>query len=708
MLFTILLAMLPAFSGAVVVAVFAPQSFSVSIPLVYALLVFAPALLELCGIVILVHSWVRRPGLAHALTMFIAFSLVLNEELSLVVYPPGQLGLPAPVGLSELVGWAPWLSMIGAMLAIKVCIFAFACALALLGLPRLSGVRSTGPIFEGWTRLRGTAGVCLATTIASLVCMTLVFERQLVESGQYVPQAARLAEDAAWEEQWLPRASRFSVEGGHAHAIVNPHERTVRSTWSLRGVRASSGLLHAELPDGVELAQARVNGASADIESSLGHAAVSLGACAQMGCDVELKVTAIWHGWPVGEEVPWIDPSGAWIRAQDILPRLGLDPDRRIRAPTERSAHGLPLDRPAVAPQAAVAELGVAPAASWTFTIEGPPGWSLSTQGASDGPLDFAAAWRPSSPESTEHDGVVAWHGSSHDDTAVEVLEDVAEMRSCLTALAGLEQPVHTVLQAPRGGTPALAAGVLWLPEDHGWDVASEGYGRTNRLFVIGRTMISTELVTRGRLRREPGSRWVVDGASGAFALRCVRKLRGEDGWQELLARRADDIVQALGAIVAPVDGLAADGDAAWVEMYAPAAALAWMHQLGFDTATRTLDEMLLSVHGGASVQEALAVTLGQPSAAEILGPPQASDLAVGPRELGTVEGKRWRWDEGGWVLVGPSTHVVVRRADETQVFPTPLSIDGDHAVVLDDWASFERSIQDNVWRASQSGPEPR
>ncbi|MEM7154352.1 MAG: ABC transporter permease [Myxococcota bacterium] len=690
------LAMIPVVSGCIATALFASDSVSLTLPLTYGLLSFAPALLELSGVTILVHAWIRRPGLAHALTMVAAFIMVLNQELSLVVYPPGKLGVPAPVGFSELVGWGPWLPMLTTMAALKVSIFALAVALALLGWPRRTVVAGLERLRLAWSRLRGPAGAAIGAATLSVTALLFVLQQQFIDSGRYVEHAHELDEDAAWETRWLPHASRFWLDGGHLSVSLDPERGTVRSVWRIDGVRAEPGSLHMELPEGVEIERATVDGAEAQPDTSLGHAALPLGACADAGCTVELQIVATWRGWPADETAPWVHATGAWVRAQDVLPRLGVDPDRRLRAPRDRTAHQLPARAPFIEPQAAVSPIGAAPAGTWTLAFETPPGWTTHSSGERDGALDFAIAWRTEPPEHTTDGGVEIWHGRSHGATASEFLEDLDQMQRCLAEIAGLGNPVHTVLQAPRGHDPALAGGLLWLPEDRGWDVGAEGYGRSNRRFVIAQTIAGAALVDEARLRRQLGSRWVVHGVSGALALRCVRRAEGEEAWQSLMARRADDITNALGALVAPVEGLAADGDAEWVEQYAPAAVMAWTHQVGFDVAARDLNAFVSAVADGATVHDAFERISSIEPALTLLGPPLASDLSVEPESK--VVGQRWRWANGGWTVEGPSSRFIVRRSGTLEKVSSGSTLDREAAVVLDDWPSFERSIDDNVW----------
>ena len=703
---TVGLCLIPVTSAMVMTLAASPGGISVMTPLAMFMLAFAPAMLEVCGATILVHAIVRRAGVAHTLTMLLAFIAVLNHELSLVSYPPAQLAIPAPTSLSALVGWEPWLPLLFAFGVLKLGVFVLAVGLAWVAWPRQLVEHWTDRLPTAARRLRGGAGVTIAVGLGMVVGSAWLLEGRLVESGRYVAVEQDQKDRAAWEQHWVARGSAFSVAGGEVELDVVPRERTATARWTIHGVRSSGEALHAELPPGVELESALVQGQPADVEAVHDHVAVDLGPCAQQadGCAVVLDVRATLRGWPAEEQTPWVDATQVWLHAHDVLPRLGLDPDRALQTPSVRAEQGLPPSPAVPAAAASVAAVGVAPAATWTFSVKTPTGWTIATADRINGPLDFAVAWRPQTPPTTTVDGRQAWHGPEHGQAAEQVLDDIATVRACIEAKTGWSLPtLDAVVQAPRDGTPSVAGDILWLPEDGSWDVTGEGFGGWNRRFVIGRTIARHYIAAAAALRHQPGSRWLTEGVPGWLALECLRTEDGQSAWQALLASEADGVVQALGALPAPVRGLAEDGDAEWVAAYAPAATYAWASATGFEAARQRVFTVIEEVARGTTVADALVAQLGSTPAAELLGVPLASDVTVAETASGhqvAVDGQRWRWGAGGWQSEGSVSRAVHTSLDgEPASVSTPGALTADDGLfVLDAWPSFERSVEDNAW----------
>lgn len=703
-LLTVGLCLIPTASAMVMTLMAAPGGMSITTPLAVFVLMFAPAMLEMCGATILVHAVVRRAGVAHALTMLLAFVAVLNQELSLVSYPPAKLAIPAPISLSALVGWEPWIPMVFAFGVLKLGVFVLAVGLAWLAWPRQLVERGIDRLPMAARRLKGGAGVTCAVGLSMVVGSAWLLDQRLVESGRYVAVEQDEKDRAAWEQHWVARGSAFSVAGGEVELDVGPLERTANARWTIHGVRSPGGVLHAELPSGVEVESALVQGQPADIEIAHDHVAVDLGPCAQGGCEVVLDIHAALRGWPAEEQTPWIDATQVWLHAHNVLPRLGLDPDRTLRAPSVRAEHGLPPIPAVPSAAASVAAFGVAPAATWTFSVKTPEGWTIATADRIEGPLDFAVAWRPEAPPTTTVGERQAWHGPEHGRAAEQILDDVATIRACIEAQTDWSLPMlGMVVQAPRGETPSIAGDTLWLPEDGNWDVTGERFGGWHRRFVIGRTIARHSIAAAAALRHQPGSRWLTEGVPGWLALECLRIESGPSAWRAVLASEADGVVQALGALPAPVRGLAEDGDADWVEAYAPAATYAWASVMGSEVARQRVSAVVKEVARGTTVADALVAQLGRAPAAELLGVPLASDVTVAEAASGhevAVDGQRWRWGTGGWQSEGSTSRAVRTTLDgEYASISTPgvLPVD-DGLFVLDAWPSFERSVEDNAW----------
>ena len=711
---TVVFALTPALAVWMVTAFVVPDAFSLFDPLLYFGLLLAPSLLEICALVLLAHAFVRHAGAAHAVGIIGAFFVVVNNELGVVTYPPAQFGVPPHVTLSEFTGWAPWLTYALTADAFKLAIAGGIVALAWLAWPR--GVATTLP--DRWRagarRLAGGAGALAAASVVAAIVSHGVLHEQLVTRGGYQSATAATADDAAWEARWWREAATFAVAGGEAEIAVDPAARSAAVRWRLDGVRATA--LHGALPDGAAALRATVDGRAAEVTSAFDHFAVPLGPCGADGCAVELALTVRDAGWPAEGESPWLHPSGVWLRAADVLPTLGHDPDRRPRAPRDRRAHRLP-DAPASAPADALAPAAaVAPAGRWEWTVrfDGTPGADgegagtcgarTAAAGRTTGPLDFAAAWWPGAAAETRAGDLAALHGPARARDAGGVLDDVAAMRACVAGALGGAPAVDAVLQAPRErGATALHGRLLWLPEHEGWDLTGEGFGRWRRRATIAAALAARRLTDGADLRKEPGADWLRVGVAGWVGLECVRQRDGGDAWLALLARASDRVVGALGALDAPAVSVADNGDAPWMRQYTPLATAGWGEAAGPDAAARAVARVVAGVRAGTPLADALAQAAGADAAAALLGPPASSDVMVARtgRTL-DVGGQRWRWRDGGWEPLSVPVRVTQRYGDGGRrlIGPVPTTVEPDAPfTLLDAWPSFERSPADNVWR---------
>ncbi|MYN67547.1 MAG: ABC transporter permease [Acidobacteria bacterium] len=764
---TVLFSVAPALSVWILSLLAVPEAFSLLDPLLSFGLVLAPSLLELCALVLLAHALVRHAGAAHAVGIICAFVVVINSEVGVTTYPPALVGIPPQVTLSEFTGWAPWLGHVLTADLFKLAVAAAVVALAWVARPRGTALTAALRWRAGAARLAGGAGVLAAAAVLLALGTHRVLHRQLVTGG-YETSAAAIAGDAAWEGRWWAEAAPFAVTGGEAAVEIDPAGRRAVSRWQIEGVRSWSGTLHGSLPDGAEIRGAAVNGREAAATVAFDHFALPLDACGPatgesagpatgpqapstpgleapgsagpataageaaetatgapapgpeppgspaQGCTVELEVAVRSEGWSAEGEIPWLHPSGAWLRAADVLPSLGHDPDRLVRAPAERRAHGLdpvPGEAPAGALAAAA---GVAPAGDWrwslTFAAESggasrPAGTRTATSGRTAGPLDFAAAWWPGAPVETRRDGVVALHGPERTRDADGVLDDLAAMRACVAATLGRAPAVGAVLQAPRErGETALYGDLLWLPEHEGWDISGEGFGRWQRRATIAAALASRQLADAAGLRKEPGEDWLRVGVPGWIGLECVRREDGVAAWLALQERASDRVVEAFAALEAPAVGVAAAGDVPWVRHYTPLATVGWGEAVGSAGAAAAVGEVVARVRDGAPLAGALGAAVGDGAAEALLGPPAASDVLVAEAERTLdVAGQRWTWRDGGWEPVAATIHVTRRFDDDggrERLGPVPTTVDpGDPFTLIDAWPSFERTPADNVWR---------
>lgn len=703
-LVTLVLVLIPALAAWMVMGIAVPQSFDLWSPLLVAGLMAAPALLELGGVTFLIHALVRSPGTAHALAMFAALVAVVNHELGIVSYPPAKLGIPARVALSDLTGFSPWLAAVGALDVLELAGAALLVALAWLAYSRGTALTAGVRLRAAAHRLWGGAGALGLAALLLLVATASLLHDRLVTRGGYRSALERESDDARWEQRFWSRATPFSIASADADSTIDPGALRARSRVQLRGVHSASGRLFGELPEGTRAITAAVGGAPRSVVAELEHFELELGACPAEGCDVTIELDIATDGWRLQNEPPWFHGSGVWSRAADLLPRLGLDAERKLRSPTARRAHGLsnsaaPVVTLSLAPVSGVLLAG---SSHWRVRVT-QPGLHTALEGQSDGPLDFAFAWLPGpTGELLSHANLKVLHGATRADVALDIAEDVRALRSCVEARSGLPVEVDTVLQVPRGlGSVAQHGRVLWIPEQEGWDVSAHGVGHTKRRVALARAMSASALARAAALRVEPGSRFLTSGVAGFIALACVRELDGSDRWLAWLSRQSDHVAEELGALDAPLVSLTADGPAPWVEQYAPLATLAWARALSPQDVRSILRSLLRHVRAGKTVPEGLTLAVGAKEAEQLLGVPHASDVAIAPNgTLVEARGQRSRWAGGGWEAARAASRVTEQlESGSSRVAEAPLVLDERaRATVFDAEPSFERSPLDNVW----------
>lgn len=593
---TVLLALVPGAASLLITALVVPQSLAPGFVLTYQLLVFAPPLLELAMLTLLVHTLIRRTGLAYATSMLLTFFLVLNHELGLVSYPPYEMAIPAHVALSALTGWAPWWPYLATLAGWKLAGCAVMVALAALFAPRGMG---------------RVPAALLALGVLGMLGTGVLLHRHLVEQGDYRSSADELAERAAWEQRWLADAGAWQVAGGQVQVQIDSGRRQVQGQWRLDRVIAANGHLDAELPPGFHVTGASVMGQTVAVEQASDHLRIPLGSCAAAGCSVTLHWTVSASGWPADGDGLWLTPQATWLEARRVLPRLGLDPERALRAPAQRIAAGLPALRPALPMGAAVAAQAVAPAGDWQWTI------SLDGQsfcGHSQHPLDFAYRLTPLASVQ-DLDGVQVLADASRQHSAREVREDLTAMTACVARRLGASPIVSELSQWPSGmGASRLSNAHLLLAQTPHWDVASSGVGRWSRRAQIAELLARQQLLNASDLREQPGHVWLSQGVAGAVGLLCVGEVDGPQARAALIALMADDLTRALGSDGEPVGTLASARAEGWAAFYAPLASLDWVAS----QSPEQLLAMTAAVRTGQGWPVSIQGLLGAPSEAVV------------------------------------------------------------------------------------------
>ncbi|OIN46442.1 hypothetical protein BLL37_16385 [Pseudomonas azotoformans] len=587
---TLVLALIPGIASLVISAIAAPENLAPGFVLIYQALVFAPPLLELAMLSVCVHALIRRSGLAYATSMLLTFFLALNHELGLVTYPAYAMAIPAHVSLSLLTGWAPWLPYLATLTGWKLAGCLVLLALAALVLPR-------GPERRRFSDLRrsllGLPGALLAVGILGLLGCGVLLHKHLVEQGDYQSIAEQRAARADWERQWLAGAGAWQVVGGRLQLQVDAKAREVMGQWRLDGVVAAN--LDAELPPGLQVTAVSVMGRPVDFQQASDHLRVPVAGCATQACSVELQWRVTARGWPAEGEAFWLGPQGTWLEARRAVPRLGLDPERLLRAPLQRREAGLAPDVPDLPVQSAVAADAVAPAGDWQWQVNF---GNRSVTGSSAGPLDFA--YGPS--------GHV---DASREQTAGEVQADLDAMVACVAHRLGTRPDVEQVSQWPTGmGASRLSNGHLLLSHSPDWDVAPVGVGRWTRRAHLAELLARQVLIDASDLRRAPGHVWLSQGVAGAVGLLCVGDVDGPDARAALVKLMADDLTRALGNDGEPIGTLADAREHGWAAAYAPLVSLDWV-------AAQTpaqLMAMTADIRQGQGWPTAIQPLLGAPS----------------------------------------------------------------------------------------------
>lgn len=703
---TILFALVPGVSGAIVVALAGPAGSDVLLPVVYQLVLLLPALLEMAGVMVLMHALIRPAGPAYAASLLMAFIFIVNHEADLISYPPAEVAIPLHIQLSPLTGWSPWLERLAVGDVWKLALAGLLLALAGVLLLRGTDGRWRVAGRQAARRLWGPIGAAALLCALALGALVPLQQQRLVQQGGYRSTDEQVTDDAQWEKRWLGRAGAWTVAGGEIDIDVDASAATVAGRWQLKQVRVERGWLHLSLPPGLSALRAQVAGGDVVIEHEGDHAAADLQSCAIAPCEVTLSWQVANPGWDAEGRPPWLSRRGMWARAADLAPRLGIDRERLLRSPADRRLQGLPVEVPVIAALHATSAMGIAPAGDWRWMVRhhaaiGGPA-NESTGSSKGNALDFAAIQAPAA-QTTKIDGRAYLHDATHRQTADEVAEDLQLVSACVARRVGAVPEVRSVVQMPRGLDQAGLAGMqLLLPEQPAWDVAATGLGRHLRRADIAAALARTQLAGAAQLRGGDGALWMTEGLAGAIGLLCAGDAGGLDAVSALLDRGADVTSQALAASRAPVGDVTSAPGKSWFAAYGQLALLGWAGQrTGTD-----IQALVAAVrdNGGDVVG---AVRHLFPEEAEALsGAALASDLrlsapaTLAPRSAVT---EQWRWERGGWAAEPARARrgLLLVRHDAPSGALRVVTLDdlsgvAEGALVLDARPGFERAPKDN------------
>lgn len=692
--------------GTILVSSLTTSDAAILLPLIHQGGVLLPAILELAAITLLLHALIRHPGTAHAAAILAAFIMVVNFEVGLVNYPPYQIGRGVGVALSGLTGFAPWSEKMIASNAFKLALIVILIAVAAIITQRGTDDGWRIRLQQGRRGLFGGPGLVAVTGFVALIACSAWLQQRYVVEGAYQTRDQELAADAAWEQRWLAETSEFTVAGGEVVLQVLPTSRELRANWILNGVRVHGSTLHALLPNGFELLTATIDDQAIATTVDDDHLAITADACQTRTCRVELTWRLPAAGWTVSADgvlaqPAWLVGEDFWLRARNVMPRLGLDGERVIRTPSERSRHGLPAGFALPTWRASLADGAAAPAGQWHWRIEVEGRPDAIRSGQQDGLLDFAA-FVASRSLSTKIDGVTLIHDASRTPDARAVADDLKQMRDCVALHLGSAPKVATVAQWPRGlppgdGDAALAGELLLLAEAPHWDVAERGTGRLARRADIATALARRAVADTADLREGSGSIWLASGLPGAIGLLCVAQYDGVEALQALLTRGAQRTTEALAGSETPVGPLALTHRDAWAANYAPLAAMSWASRLS----PADVRSMLQSLRQNGDLGAALAATADVESVGRWLGPPQAVDLRINidqhNTEMGKIGGERWIWRDGGWQPTGSQPQPRRLQSVENQLYWDAAPPPARPTLYLDDWPAYEREPKDNL-----------
>lgn len=684
------LALLPGVASLVVTALAEPSAVQIGTPLAYQLLVTAPALLELGLLVLLVHACASRAGVAYTVSMLLTFFLVLNHELGLVDYPLYEAGIPAHLHLSGMTGWGPWQGYLLALDGYKLGGCVVMAALTAFLVQRGAEGRWRGGLRRMKDRLGGPVAVAFVVGIAVMTGLGLRLHEGLVIHGDYQPHEIRDEENAAWEHRWLHTAGAYEVSGGRVAIDVDAVTGVLQGDWTIEGVRAVGGNLHAELPPDLSLISASVDGRAAIPDIANDHLVLPLVGAGPTHT-VRLRWTMPSPGWSAEGVPSWRGHGDLWLTASQAMPRLGLDPERIVRSPPTRKAHGLADGIELPAPGASVADEAVAPSGTWRWSVRiGETAVAASAPDAHARPLAFAVGWSPSAAKTVSDDLHVA-HDHWRTDDAHGVASDVESMARCVGRRLGTTISIDTVVQWPRDlGDTTLAGSTLLLPESPDWDIADKGPGRWLRHAHIATAIARRTLVDTADLREAEGSAWWSAAVPGAIGLLCVGDVDGVDALRQTMGLFAERTSRALAGSAVPVERLDHASAHGWVSSYGPLAALGWTSRQSGDE----LAHISQRIASGQSVEEAAAPSMSDAERHAAFGPPRATELSVSP-EHHTVAAQHWAWHSGGWTPLPETSEALLLIRHDDAIAPRHVSsgdVPDDDGIPVDILPSYARS----------------
>ena len=693
----VIMSIFPAISSLIVTSVSAPHSLDLILPFSYFLGVFAPSLLEIAAIVFLSHALIRPAGIAYTVSVFVAFIAIINHELTIIEYPPLQIGIPPHVSLSELTGWLPWLEPVLAMAAFKAMIALLFAALAWIAWRRGTALRISDRLRDGWSRIWGAPGLVAITAIALGGILLGGLNHRFIEHGEFQTAANGLSKDAIWEREQWHAAETFDVVSGKVNATLYPQSRYGEIDWRLELSLGATGVLHATEPHGVRLISAAVAGNTLEITRLNERVLINAPLCANKICELDLRLEADFKDWPVDAPL-WFQANGIWLSAERILPKLGHDRDGLVTSPLDRKNYALPETLPLIPAVESLAAIdGVAPAANWRWDIAiedlSVKDTTAGLSGETTGPLDFAGFWMPQ--ENSAYSNIPEaklWYAKEREKLAKVLAEDISALSYCVSERLGVEKFGFHSAQVPNHlGEIHLHNNFLWLPEDLVWNLKGEGFGYALMKYEIAQEIAKHVVNRELNVRTNDGVHALVNGLAGLTAINCLEHMGNAEQTLDIYAYHVNDVIEQFSTVFTPIHSVAASTDD-WVESYAMLSMVNWYQHNNHIAESDVLNA--LKTDEQPYIADSLALILGDKTSEMLLGPPLSYDLSVhGDRGSSDISGSYWIWQNGSWLDDD-------FREDSVQVSNTKK--DGA-MLVYANYPAIERNVQDNYVQDSQA-----
>ncbi|WP_437616696.1 hypothetical protein WMF20_22410 [Sorangium sp. So ce834] len=655
-------------------ATFAPRE-----GMFFALAVIWPANLQVAALALFFYSVVSRRALAHFLAFSAVFLCVMNHSLSVVSQTALQYAMPIHVFYSPLTGLAPWITQ-----AIWVNGWLLSVAAAIVFAAVLWWPRGTELAFRARLqralreRSSGQMMVLGGIVAVGALCGLRVYRAVNIENRYRSPGEER-AEAASYEATYVgvAAAPRPRVMEGKLEVELRPAEREARIAYELTLENGGSRPIEAldfDVPEKLSLAAIDAEDrtiASWDRDDRLRHHRITLGRPLESGETV--RVT--WRGaaaWPSfaneGKPHP-MSSEGAWLQDRDLLPRLGYDRRRELRAEGYRRELGLPARRPLPsAPDAASFQQAYgleSTAFPLAVTVRAPDALELVVSGAAEGHGQVEGR-----VSGSERLAIVAGRyartsgtfGGAEGEVSVDVYhhpERVSVARAfCDAAVRSLGalsarygdygRPRVRIVEVPREiKATGLFGDVLLLSEEDGWDDAPENPGV---LFATARHLSKRWWIDRLHPALVAGYATLGEGLPVLSGLVTVDAVLGRETRRAISDRIGEKVLRSIAEAREPVVPLMEADAGAYVPLYAGLAMQRLRDELGPDAFDGALRQHL-GVQGGRGAPGASLASLastwealpGAGSAAQ--GLRTVESWAVRALSADGVPGEDGRWN---------------------------------------------------------------